>query len=58
MLCIYVQAISIDDEPMKFIGIIPMLDPPREDTKETIGQLKQLGIRIKMITGNVVGSGR
>lgn len=43
---------SQDEGPMRLLGIIPMLDPPRHDTRETIQNLKELGIRIKMITGD------
>lgn len=37
---------------MKFAGIVPMLDPPRDDTKWVIEQIKQCGIQVKMITGD------
>jgi H+-transporting ATPase len=36
----------------KYLGIIPLFDPPREDTKETIDHLKDMGIGVKMITGD------
>lgn len=45
-------AASQDEGPMRLLGIIPMLDPPRHDTAETIQNLKKLGIRIKIITGD------
>ena len=45
------QAVSIDNGPVVFYGIIPMLDPPRHDTAETLRKLQELGITIKMITG-------
>eukprot|EP00633_Aureoumbra_lagunensis_P004203 CAMPEP_0197309350 /NCGR_PEP_ID=MMETSP0891-20130614/7923_1 /TAXON_ID=44058 ORGANISM="Aureoumbra lagunensis, Strain CCMP1510" /NCGR_SAMPLE_ID=MMETSP0891 /ASSEMBLY_ACC=CAM_ASM_000534 /LENGTH=686 /DNA_ID=CAMNT_0042794365 /DNA_START=26 /DNA_END=2087 /DNA_ORIENTATION=- len=37
---------------MEFAGIIPMLDPPRDDTKWVIGQIHACGIDVKMITGD------
>lgn len=37
---------------MKFVGILPMLDPPRHDTAETISNIRFNGIRVKMITGD------
>ena len=37
---------------MKFIGIVPMLDPPRADTKWVIEQIHSLGIAVKMVTGD------
>ncbi|PRP86554.1 P-type ATPase [Planoprotostelium fungivorum] len=33
-------------------GVIPMSDPPREDTKHTIEELQKKGIRVKMVTGD------
>jgi len=35
-----------------FLGLIPLFDPPREDTKQTIQRAKELGISIKMVTGD------
>jgi len=37
---------------MEFAGIIPMLDPPRDDTKWVIEQINLCGIDVKMITGD------
>mmetsp|Transcript_7920 Transcript_7920/g.24308 ORF Transcript_7920/g.24308 Transcript_7920/m.24308 type:complete len:944 (-) Transcript_7920:422-3253(-) len=37
---------------MEFAGIVPMLDPPRDDTKWVIEQIKLCGIQVKMITGD------
>jgi H+-transporting ATPase len=36
----------------KFAGLVPMLDPPREDTRATIESLHHANISIKMITGD------
>jgi len=36
----------------QMIGLIPLFDPPRDDTKETIQKTKEKGIEIKMITGD------
>jgi H+-transporting ATPase len=36
----------------KFVGLLPMLDPPREDTANTIESLHQANISVKMITGD------
>ncbi|MCH9612853.1 MAG: Calcium-transporting ATPase 1 [Chlamydiia bacterium] len=33
-------------------GIIALYDPPREDTVETVSRIKELGIGIKMVTGD------
>ncbi|CAG8542482.1 1434_t:CDS:10 [Acaulospora morrowiae] len=36
------------------IGMISLLDPPRPDSKETLNRCKELGVNIKMITGDQV----
>jgi len=36
----------------KFIGIISLSDPPREDSRETIKKAQSMGINVKMITGD------
>lgn len=33
-------------------GLIPLFDPPRDDTKETIQKAIQMDISVKMITGD------
>lgn len=44
-------AVSHNEGPMQFAAIIPMLDPPRGDTKLTIHRIREAGINVKMITG-------
>ena len=34
------------------LGLISMYDPPRDDTKETIQKAIQMGLKVKMITGD------
>jgi len=41
-----------EDGKWKFLGLLPMLDPPREDSKHVIEEAKQKGIDIRMITGD------
>jgi H+-transporting ATPase len=36
----------------KLLGILPLSDPPREDSKETIAAAKKYGIDVKMVTGD------
>ncbi|CAJ1339492.1 unnamed protein product, partial [Effrenium voratum] len=45
-------AVGHNDGPMHFSAIIPMLDPPRGDTKLTIFRIREAGINVKMITGD------
>ena len=42
------------DKDFKFVGIIPLYDPPREDAKETIAEANKLGLNVKMVTGDNV----
>jgi len=35
-----------------FLGLLPLADPPREDSAETLRELRDLGVRVKMITGD------
>jgi len=37
-----------------FLGIIPLYDPPREDSKEIIAVAQRMGIDVKMVTGDQV----
>ena len=45
-------ASSADDHSYKFLGLIPLFDPPREDSKETIQAAIAMGVQIKMVTGD------
>ena len=45
-------SVKFGDGPWQFIGILPMLDPPRHDSGQTIRNLQHAGIRVKMITGD------
>jgi H+-transporting ATPase len=44
--------------PWNFLGIVPLYDPPREDSKETIAQARAHGIEVKMVTGDNLAIGR
>ena len=46
------------DDSWQFLGILPLYDPPREDSAETIAQAREHGISLKMITGDNVAIGR
>jgi H+-transporting ATPase len=38
----------------QFLGVLPLSDPPRPDSKETIATAMQLGIDVKMLTGDQI----
>ncbi|MDP5018447.1 MAG: HAD-IC family P-type ATPase, partial [Dolichospermum sp.] len=38
----------------QFLGILPLFDPPRSDSKLVIKDLKSLGVKMKMLTGDQV----
>ncbi|PKU59855.1 plasma membrane ATPase 1 [Dendrobium catenatum] len=38
--------------PWEFLGLLPLFDPPRHDTAETIRRALNLGVSVKMITGD------
>ena len=40
------------NEPMVLIGLIPLYDPPREDSQQVIVEMHQYGVQVKMITGD------
>jgi H+-transporting ATPase len=40
------------DGAWKLLGLLSLSDPPRPDSKETIARAEQLGISVKMVTGD------
>jgi H+-transporting ATPase len=40
------------DRGWQFLGVLPLFDPPRADSKETIATASQMGISVKMVTGD------
>jgi H+-transporting ATPase len=43
---------SEDGDTWRFLGILPLFDPPREDSRQTIAAARQHGIEVKMVTGD------
>ena len=41
-----------DEYNLTFIGLIAMMDPPREESKAAVAECKKAGIRPIMITGD------
>jgi len=46
-----------DGKSWGFLGILSMMDPPRDDSKSTIQKAKEHGLRVKMVTGDDVAIG-
>ncbi|KAF7028589.1 hypothetical protein CFC21_040482 [Triticum aestivum] len=44
--------------PWQFIGLLPLFDPPRHDSAETIRKALVLGVNVKMITGDQLAIGK
>lgn len=40
------------------LGVLPLFDPPRDDSAATIAQAKEMGCDVKMVTGDQVAIGR
>jgi H+-transporting ATPase len=38
----------------QFLGVLPLFDPPREDAKATIVTASQMGVKVKMVTGDAL----
>jgi H+-transporting ATPase len=49
---------SDDGAAWHFLGILPLYDPPRPDSKETIARAVQYGVQVKMVTGDDVAIAR
>ncbi|GAB4860701.1 ATPase 11, plasma membrane-type [Ancistrocladus abbreviatus] len=44
--------------PWQFIGLMPLFDPPRHDSAQTIRRALNLGVSVKMITGDQLAIGK
>jgi H+-transporting ATPase len=42
----------------QFLGVLPLYDPPREDSKATIATARQMSVNVKMVTGDQLAIGR
>jgi H+-transporting ATPase len=42
------------EAPWQFVGVLPLFDPPRDDAKATIATALEMGVRIKMVTGDAL----
>ena len=42
------------DGRWQFLGVLPFFDPPRSDSKEVIDTAEQMGVIVKMVTGDQI----
>jgi H+-transporting ATPase len=42
------------DGSWQFLGVLPLFDPPREDARATIATARQMGVMVKMVTGDAL----
>lgn len=38
----------------RLLGVLPLFDPPRDDAKATIATARQMGVSVKMVTGDAL----
>ncbi len=43
-----------EDGKWQYLGVLPLFDPPREDAKATIATATQMGVKVKMVTGDAI----
>ena len=46
------------DGQWRFLGVLPLSDPPREDSRVTIETARKMGVQVKMVTGDQVAIAR
>ena len=42
------------DGDWRFLGVLPLFDPPREDARATIATARDMGVKVKMVTGDAI----
>jgi Ca2+-transporting ATPase len=45
-------AARTDDGQARFLGVVGLLDPPRDDVPEAVAALRRAGVRVLMVTGD------
>jgi H+-transporting ATPase len=46
------------DGKFQLLGVLPLFDPPRDDAKSTVATAAQMGVKIKMVTGDALAIAR
>ena len=42
------------DGKWQYLGVLPLFDPPRDDARATIATATQMGVKVKMVTGDAI----
>jgi H+-transporting ATPase len=42
----------------RFLGVLPLFDPPRDDAKATVSTASLMGVKVKMVTGDALAIAR
>lgn len=49
---------KVGDAALELIGLIPLYDPPRTDSRQVIEDMRDYGVRVKMVTGDHIAIAR
>ncbi len=41
-----------EEGPWRFLGVLPLYDPPREDSRVTVETAQEMGVKVRMVTGD------
>ncbi|WP_240135009.1 HAD-IC family P-type ATPase [Streptomyces sp. MUM 178J] len=52
------MARAVDPGAWRLLGVVPLADPPREDSAATVTAARALGVEVKMVTGDQAAIGR
>jgi H+-transporting ATPase len=47
-----------EDGSLELLGLIPLYDPPREDSKPVVADMRAHGVQVKMVTGDNIAIAR
>lgn len=53
-----VAAGTEEDKTLHFMGLLALADPPRPEARTIIAELKKLGVRMRMVTGDSIATAR
>jgi H+-transporting ATPase len=56
--CLGVARTEENQQAWRFVGLLPLYDPPREDSRQIIASARDMGIDVKMVTGDQLAIAR